>query len=156
MKKHWKTILLWIGICETVGILSGLLSMKGMKSYQQTAIQPFFAPPPLLFPIVWTVLFVLMGIGIARIRRNSNVAEKYGAQNLFIAQLVVNFFWPLIFFNARAFGPAFFWLILLWVMVLCTVLLFWKQDKLAAFLQIPYWLWTTFACILNFAVWQLN
>ena len=71
-------------------------------------------------------------------------------------QLVVNFFWPLIFFNAQAYGFALIWLVLLWALVLAQILLYRKVDRLAAVLQIPYLLWLTFAAYLNFAVWQMN
>jgi len=76
--------------------------------------------------------------------------------NVYIAQLVVNFFWSLFFFNAQAYGFSLIWLILLWVLVLWMILLFYKTDPLAAKLQIPYLLWLTFAAYLNFGVWLLN
>ena len=76
--------------------------------------------------------------------------------NLFITQLVVNFFWSLIFFNAQAYGFAFLWLLLLWVLVLAMILIFRNIDPLAAYLQIPYLLWLTFAAYLNLGVWFLN
>ena len=76
--------------------------------------------------------------------------------NLFIAQLIVNFFWSLIFFNARAYGLALLWLLLLWVLVARMILHFRKVDKTAALLQIPYLLWLTFAAYLNWGVRKLN
>ena len=82
--------------------------------------------------------------------------ERSRSLNLFIAQLIVNFFWSLIFFNAQAFGFAFFWLLLLWVLVLLMILAFRQVDPLAAWLQVPYLLWLTFAAYLNLGVWILN
>lgn len=76
--------------------------------------------------------------------------------NLYITQLAVNFFWPFLFFNAQAFGFAFFWLILLWILVLLMIIAFRKEDRLAALLQIPYLIWLTFAVYLNLAVWIIN
>lgn len=90
---------------------------------------------------------------MARIRLGGGGKQ---AQNLFVAQLVANFFWPLIFFNAQALGFAFFWLLLLWVLATFMTLAFYRQDKAAGLAQIPYLLWLTFAAVLNFFVWQLN
>lgn len=154
MKKgNGKTYLFWIGLSEAVGALSGLLSRSGIQAYTAQAVQPRFSPPPVVFPIVWGILYALMGFGMARIRLGGGGKQ---AQNLFVAQLVVNFFWPLIFFNARAPGFAFFWLLLLWVLAAFMALAFYRQDKAAGLAQIPYLLWLTFAAVLNFFVWQLN
>lgn len=76
--------------------------------------------------------------------------------NLFIAQLVLNFFWSLIFFNLQAYGLAFLWLVAIWILVLLMILSFWKVDPLAAKLQIPYLLWLSFAAYLNAGVYYLN
>ena len=86
-----------------------------------TVNQPFFTPPGWVFPVVWTILFALMGISAARIYQTAPSKSRSTGLNLFIAQLVVNFFWSLFFFNAQAFGFAFLWLLLLWVLVLLGV-----------------------------------
>ena len=156
MNKNWKPYAFWILLSDVVGILSGLLSRDGTQTFSQTALQSSLTPPALLFPIVWTVLYALMGIGAARISLTPPSPERSRGLNLFIAQLVVNFFWSLIFFNAQAFGFALLWLVLLWVLVLWMILTFRKTDPLAAWLQIPYLLWLTFAAYLNYSVWQLN
>ena len=82
--------------------------------------------------------------------------ERHLGLNLYITQLIVNFFWSLIFFNARAYGFAFLWLLLLWMLVLWMILVWNRVNPSAAKLQIPYLLWLTFAAYLNFGVWQLN
>jgi tryptophan-rich sensory protein len=110
----------------------------------------------LLFPIVWSILYALMGISSARIHLAAPSKARSQGLNIYIAQLVVNFFWSLIFFNAQAFGFALLWLLILWALVLWMILVFWKTDPLAAKLQIPYLLWLTFAAYLNAAVWYLN
>lgn len=127
-----------------------------MKLYGQTVIQPSLAPPGWLFPVAWTLLYALMGIGAARIYQSPPSKARSLGLNLFITQLVVNFFWSPIFFNLQAFGFAFFWLLLLWGLLLWMMLIFRKVDPLAAKLQIPYLLWLTFAAYLNFGVWYLN
>jgi len=109
-----------------------------------------------VFPVVWSVLYVLMGISAAIIWLEKDSAERRRGLNLYVAQLIVNFFWSLIFFNAQAYGFAVLWLILLWVLVLLMILQFRKVNELAAKLQIPYLIWLTFAAYLNIGVWVLN
>ena len=154
--QNWKAYGFWIGISEAVGIASGLLSRDGRMVFSQTAVQPSLSPPAILFPIVWTVLYALMGIGAARIYLAEASPERSRGLNLFVTQLIVNFFWSLIFFNARSYGFALLWLGLLFLLVLWMTLEFRKTDPLAALLQIPYLIWLGFAAYLNWAVWQLN
>lgn len=152
----WKTYLFWILLSKGVGLLAALLTRDGITVYNQSAVKPAFAPPAILFPIVWTILYALMGISAARVSQRQTSSQKNAGLNLFVTQLIINFFWSLIFFNARAYGLAFLWILLLWVLILAMIIQFRKVDKPAAFLQIPYLLWVTFASLLNFSVWQLN
>ena len=152
MKAKWKTYAFWIVLSEAVGALSGILSRDGIQIYTETITQPPLSPPMWVFPIVWGILYALMGISAARIAMTE---EKRGL-NLFIAQLVLNIFWSLIFFNTQAFGFAALWLAVLWILVLLMILAFRSSDRLAALLQIPYLLWLTFALYLNSGVWVLN
>lgn len=155
-KSTWKTYAFWILIAEAVGALSGFLTREGIKIFNESFLQPPLSPPTVVFPIVWGILYALMGISAARIYMSAQSDARSKGLNLFIAQLIVNFFWSLIFFNAQAFGFAFLWLLLLWALVLWMIVTFWKVDPLAAKLQIPYLLWLTFAAYLNFGVWYLN
>ena len=154
--KRWKPYLLFIALSEAVGALSGLLSRDGMKLYATQITKPALSPPGWLFPAVWVILYALMGISAARIFLSEPSSERNKGLNLFVIQLIVNFFWSLIFFNAQAFGFAAIWLILLWILVLCMIFTFRKVDTLAAWLQIPYLIWLTFAAYLNLGVWLLN
>ena len=148
--------MLWIGVTEGVGILAGLLTMDAMDQYGQVIVQPPFAPPAWVFPVVWILLYALMGIGAAKISMSPDSPYRNRALNVFVAQLIVNFFWSLIFFRAGAYEFAFLWLLLLWVLVLWMIIAFFKVDKPAALMQIPYLLWVSFAAYLNYWVWQLN
>ena len=156
MSKNWKVYALWIGVAEAVGALSALLSRDGMARYGETDIQPALAPPMWVFPVVWSILFALMGIGAAMVWLSPESDLRRKGLNVFVAQLIVNFFWSLIFFNLQAFGFAFIWLLLLWVLVAWMIWTFYQVKTLAAWLQVPYLLWLTFAGYLNFAVWMLN
>ena len=151
-KPTWKQYAFWIGLSEAVGGLSGLLTREGQKIYNATAVQPPLSPPQWVFPVVWGILYALMGISAARIA----VTEERPGLNFFAAQLTVNFFWSLLFFNAQAYGFAALWLALLIALVIGMILRFRRADRLAARIQIPYLLWLCFALYLNVGVWVLN
>ena len=155
-RNNWKQTLLWVAAVETVGILSGLLSGSARGRFDAVAIQPELTPPGWVFPVVWSVLYALMGISAARIWRSPESSDRNRGLNLFVAQLIFNFFWSLIFFNAGAYGFAAIWLGILWLLTAAMILAFYRVDPPAAYLQIPYLLWLSFALYLNIAVWQLN
>ena len=155
-KTDWTVYALWIILAEAVGALSGWLSRTGTEIFSEIAQQPPLSPPAWLFPVVWTILYALMGVSAARIWLSEPSRERSRGLNLFVAQLIVNFFWSLIFFNLQAYGFALIWLILLWVLVAWMILSFRKTDRLAAWLQVPYLIWLTFAAYLNAGVWVLN
>ena len=155
-KSNWKIYAAFVGLTEIVGGLSGFLTRKGTKVYQATVRQPPLSPPGVVFPIVWSILFALMGIGAARIWKAPPSMERTRSLRLFFTQLGFNFFWSIIFFNLQAFGAALLWLSALWVLIVMMIQSFRKVDRLAALLQIPYLLWVSFAAYLNFGVWRLN
>ena len=138
-----------------VGGLSGFLTSMGMDSFDALT-KPPLTPPSFLFPIVWTVLFILMGVGAARVFLTEPTAARNRALIVYVVQLAVNFLWSIIFFNLQAYGFAFFWLILLWVLILTMIYLFCKVDKPASLIQIPYAIWVTFAGYLNLMIWLMN
>ena len=138
-----------------VGGLSGFLTSMGMDSFDALT-KPPLTPPSFLFPIVWTVLFILMGVGAARIFMTEPTAARNRDLIVYVVQLAVNFFWSIIFFNLQAYAFDFFWLILLWVLILTMIYLFCKVDKPAALIQIPYAIWVTFAGYLNLMIWLMN
>ena len=155
-KQNWKTYVIWILIAEAVGALSGFLSRDGMELYNSTINQPPLSPPGIVFPIVWGILYALMGFGAARIYLAPESKDRHLGLNIYAVQLVVNFFWSLIFFKAQAFGFALFWLLLLLALVIWMTVTFHQVDPLAGKLQIPYLVWLAFAAYLNLGVWILN
>lgn len=157
MKHHtWKIYAAWILLAEAVGGLSGWLTRDGAKAYSESIIQPPLSPPALVFPIVWGILFALMGIGAARIYLAPPSRERTNSLRIFLLQLAFNFFGSILFFNLQAFGAALVWLLILWGLILWMIVAFRKVDPLAAWMQIPYLLWVTFAAYLNYGVWMLN
>ena len=157
MKKNsLKIYLFFILLCELVGIIAGMLTREGTLLYSETIIKPPLSPPAILFPIVWTILYALMGISAARVYLTPESDDRSRGLFFFVLQLMANFLWSFIFFRAAAYGFAFLWLIMLWLLILGMILNYHKVDKLAAYLQIPYLIWVTFAGYLNLGVFLLN
>ena len=154
--RTWKPYAFFIIFTEAVGGFSGWLTRNGTEVYKAEIIKPPFSPPSIVFPIVWTILFALLGIGAARIYMAPSSYIRSRSLCLFFVQLLLNFFWSIIFFNLQSFGFALLWLIVLWLLILWMALSFRKIDRLAAWLQIPYLIWVAFAAYLNLGVWLLN
>ena len=155
-KNTWKPYLFGILFTEAVGGLAGLLPREATEIYHSTIVKPALSPPAIVFPIVWAILYALMGIGAARVWMAPLSPARTRSLRLFLLQLAFNFFWSILFFNFQAFGLAFFWLAVLWILILRMILSFYEVDRLAAWLQLPYLLWVLFAAYLNFGVWKLN
>ncbi len=154
--KPWKAYVFWILFTEAVGAAASLLTREGSAIYSETVVKPLLSPPPPVFPIAWGILYALMGIGAAMIWLAPASADRSKSIALYLVQLLFNFVWSFIFFNFRAFNAAFFWLVILFVLVLLMTLSFRKVNRTAALLQIPYLLWLLFAGYLNLGVWLLN
>lgn len=156
MKIDWKKLLLCLGIPLAVGGLAALISGGGMADYKNLN-QPPLAPPGWLFPVVWTILYLLMGYASYRVLTSGKAPEQIRkALILYGAQLLVNFLWPVVFFGLQWRLVAFFILIALWVLIWLTMRAFTKIDERAADLLLPYILWVTFAGYLNLGVYLLN
>lgn len=152
--KKWKVYALWILLCEAVGALSGFLSREGIALYQ-AGPKPAISPPGMVFGIVWGILFALMGISAARVTLTDSSISRSRGLNLMVVQLAVNFCWPLLFFNLRAYAFSLVWLLILLILVVWMTVQFYQADKKAAFLQLPYILWLCFAAILNDQVMRM-
>ena len=154
MKINFKKLFKYLGITLGVGALSAFLTMGSMDIYSQIQ-KPSLAPPSIVFPIAWSILYVLMAIS-AYIVSESSCENKNTALKSFYIQLAVNFVWPLIFFGLQAFFFSLLWLILLVVLVIIMIIQFYKCKPISAYLQIPYLLWLLFATYLNFSIYLLN
>ena len=135
-------------------ILGGIVTYIGMPRFQNT-VQPPLSPPAYLFPIVWTLLFLLMSVS-ATIIYDSDDEISPKALFLYMIQLTLNFWWCVLFFGFRLYFFSFIWLLLLLLTVFVMTVLFYRVNKLAGILQIPYILWLMFAAYLNFGIWFLN
>ncbi|MDO4481337.1 MAG: TspO/MBR family protein [Bacillota bacterium] len=143
-----------IGITLAVGGISALLIKDSFEVYSALE-KPAAAPPGAVFPIVWSILYILMAISAAMIY-TSDCSSRTALIELYFIQLIVNFIWPIIFFEWQLFLPAFIWLILLWVLVLIMTVLFYMCRKTAGYLLVPYLIWITFAGYLNFSIYLMN
>ena len=133
------------------------MTRDNMNIYEKINTPPL-SPPGWIFPIVWTVLFILMGISSARIyiKGKEEGIDVSSALKTYLWQLGTNFIWSILFFNRQQFFLSFLWIIALWWLIFTMIKQFKKIDPLAAKLQIPYLLWVSFAAYLNWAVWQMN
>lgn len=154
MKVDVKTLIKSIALPLLVGGAAAFVTRDSMESFE-VLNQPPLSPPGWLFPVVWTILYILMGISAYLISEESNKDTKKKS-TLYYYQLIVNFLWPIFFFNFGWYLFSLFWLLLLWTMVFVMIKSFASISKLAAYLNIPYLIWLTFAAYLNLGVWWLN
>jgi len=157
LKTKWKTLLFFVLLPLAVGWLSGYITRDATTQFEQL-IQPPFAPPGWLFPVVWTILYLLMGIASYLVWKapDTPLPEKTAALKIYGIQLAVNVVWPILFFNLELYFAAFVWLLLLWALILITFLRFRNTSSTAGILLLPYLLWVTFAGYLNLAIALLN
>lgn len=156
MKLNKRLLFICIAIPLIVGTVAALLTQNSMEVFSLVE-KPPLAPPAWLFPVAWTILYTLMGISsYVILTSDADYDEKADAIRLYGYQLIVNFLWPTFFFNFRWYFFSFLWLVLLWVMVFLMIRKFYSISKPAAYLNIPYLLWLTFAGYLNLGIWWLN
>lgn len=140
----------------SIGAISGIATSSGINNWFMELNKPFFNPPNYVFGPVWTLLYLLMGISHFLILESSSGDIKRKAVIIFSIQLILNFFWSFLFFKFQLIGFAFFEIILIWISILVMIRTFYKIKPLAAWLQIPYLLWVSFASALNGTIWWLN
>ncbi|MEE1155393.1 MAG: TspO/MBR family protein [Acutalibacteraceae bacterium] len=147
-------LLISIAVSLGVGVLSGLITLGSFNTYSNLQ-QPALAPPGWLFPVVWTVLYILMGMSAYLVYISDN-EQKYIGLAVYGLQLIFNFLWSIIFFNLGHPLFAFVWLVILWILIVAMIISFYKVNPTAGLLQIPYLLWVTFAGYLNLSIYLLN
>lgn len=155
LKIQWRKLIICILIPLAVGGIAAFLTRDSMQTFD-TLNKPPLSPPAWLFPVVWTILYTLMGIASYIVLTSGKTYRARSALTVYGIQLAFNFLWSIIFFNLNAYVFAFVWLVLLWILILITTVLFYRICKTAGYLLIPYILWVTFAGYLNFAIAMLN
>jgi tryptophan-rich sensory protein len=151
------TLFICILICELAGVIGAFSTTNEIKTWYPTLVTPWFQPPNYLFSPVWTTLFALMGISLYLVLSIGwKKKEVKKAVIVFAIQLVLNTLWSIIFFGMHQIFWGLVEIILLWISILATIILFYKIKKTAAYLLIPYILWVSFAAVLNYSIWILN
>ena len=151
----WKKLLWCLAIPLGVGGVSALLTSGNMQMFEDIN-KPPLSPPGWVFPVVWTILYISMGVALYIVVVAKDKKNNLPAYISFGVQLFFNFFWSIIFFNTRAYLFAFVWLVLLWVAIIVNIYFFYKINKTAGKILIPYLIWVTFAGYLNFGIYLLN
>ena len=156
MKINKKLLIICLVIPLAVGGVAALLTGGGMDTFE-TLNQPPLSPPGWLFPVVWTILYILMGIASYLVLTSGKSHESIRrALVLYGIQLAFNFLWPIFFFGLSAYLFAFIWLVALWLLILATTISFYRISDIAGYLMIPYLIWVTFAGHLNLGIYLLN
>jgi len=145
----------WLAISFMASAIEAVASLQA-DSFYTKLIRPDWAPPPYIFGPVWTVLYALMGIAAWLVWRAEGFRAARVALTLFLLQLIPNAAWTWLFFARQQGGLAFWDILLLWVLIVATMVAFWRIRPLAGVLLVPYLLWVSFASVLNYAMWQLN
>ena len=140
----------------SIGGLSGYATLEGVTGWYTTLHKPSFNPPNYLFGPVWSLLYLLMGVSLFLILKAEKSPTRSKAIAAFTVQLILNFFWSIIFFRFHAVGIALAEIVLMWVAILWMIVAFYWVNKPASLIQIPYIAWVSFASILNAAIFHLN
>jgi tryptophan-rich sensory protein len=149
-------LLAWLAACMSAGLLGAVFTFDSVRSWYPTIAKPAWTPPSWLFGPVWTTLYLMMGVAAWRVARRRWTADVRRAVLLFVVQLLLNAAWSPLFFGARLPGIAFGEILLLWSAIVLTIAWFWRIDRLAAALLVPYLAWVSFASALNGSIWWLN
>ena len=153
---QWKRLLLCLAIPLAVGGVSAWLTQGSMEEFAALN-QPPLSPPGWVFPVVWTILFLMMGVASYLVcTSGAERSRVQAALQSYALQLAFNFVWPLLFFRWGLYGVAFLWLIVLWVLILVTLTRFYRISKPAGWLLVPYALWVLFAGYLNLSIYLHN
>jgi benzodiazapine receptor len=145
-----------IVLCLAIGGVSGFATIDGLKSWYPSLIKPSFNPPNYLFGPVWSTLYALMGLGLFLILQSEKNEQRSLALKVFFLQLTLNFSWSFLFFTFHWLGISFIEIIAIWSCIILMVVSFWRCNKAAALIQIPYLLWVSFASVLNGSICFLN
>jgi len=144
-------------ICEGVGLIGSIFTFNSVNTWYTTLNKPFFNPPPWIFGPVWTTLYFLMGVAAFLVWKKGLKNKKIKrALTYFSIQLFLNFLWSALFFGLHNPLLGLLDIVLLFISIILTIIIFYKISKAASYLLIPYLLWVSFATLLNFSIVLLN
>jgi tryptophan-rich sensory protein len=148
-----RPLLVFVLLALLVGGAASLFTEPSIAIWYAGLAKPSFNPPNWVFAPVWTALYVLMGVAASRVWKQTGFGTEIG---FWATQMAMNFLWSFIFFSLHAIAAALLEMGVLWLMILATLVLFWRRDRVAGLLLVPYLAWVSFAFALNLAIWQLN
>jgi tryptophan-rich sensory protein len=148
-----RPLLVFVLLSLLVGGSATFFTEPSIPTWYAALAKPDFNPPNWVFAPVWTTLYVLMGVAASRVWKQTGFGVEIG---FWTAQLVLNFFWSAIFFSLHRIGAALIEMGVLWLLILTTLVMFWRRDRVAGLLFMPYLAWVSFAFALNLAIWRLN
>lgn len=154
-RRQFAGLIAWLAVCFVAAAIGSIASIQAASFYAQL-VRPEWAPPAAWFGPVWTVLYALMGVAAWLVWRVGGFRGARAALTVFLVQLALNALWSWLFFRWKLGAPAFVEIVLLWLLIIATLVAFWRIRKAAAALLVPYLLWVGFAAALSHSVWRLN
>ena len=155
--KKWRPLLIGIVVCQSVGVIGGLITRPEISSWYVFLNKPSWTPPAWVFAPVWTVLYIMMGISVGLVLQGPDGDREIRFPvGMFILQLIMNLAWSVLFFSFHLIGLALVEILFLWIVIGITILSFGKQRLSAALLLVPYWVWVGFASVLNYGFLRMN
>lgn len=149
-------LIAFVGVCLLVSGIGGAVTATSVGSWYQALAKPAFNPPDWVFAPVWTALYVMMGVAAWRVWRRAGFGAGRAALGAFAVQLALNLGWSVLFFGLQQIAVALIEIVVLFLSIVATAALFWRIDRAAGLLFVPYAAWVAFAAALNAAIWHLN
>ena len=156
MSRDWIALLISVGVCFTVAASGSVFTASSVKTWYPALLKPAGTPPPWVFGPVWSILYLLMAAAAWLVWRQRTHEDVWLALALFMAQLILNGLWSVVFFGLRRPGAALVEIIILLIAIAMTNMRFAELSRLAFWLMTPYFAWVLYASYLNFGIWRLN
>lgn len=150
------SLLCWFALCYAAGALGSLFTIQAVPTWYAGLVKPSWNPPAWVFGPAWTLLYIMMSVAAWMIWRREHSAARSRALHWFMLQLLLNAMWSPVFFGCHSPLAGLVIIVALWLAIVVTLVLFWRQSSPAAAWLVPYLAWVSFATALNFAVWKLN
>ncbi len=146
----------FVALCAAVSVIGGAVTATSVDTWYQALEKPAFNPPDWLFPVVWTALYIMIAVAGWRVWRSAPLDVTRRALAVFAVQLALNLAWSFVFFGFQSIGLALVEIVVLWLAIAANTILFWRLDRWAGALLVPYLVWVAYAAVLNAALWLLN
>ena len=146
----------FVAVCLTIGAIGGAVTSTSVGNWYQQLRKPSFNPPDWVFGPVWTVLYIAMAVAAWRVWRRLSLGVARHPLSLFAFQLLLNLAWSILFFGFQQIGLALAEIVVLFALIVATAIAFWRRDRVAGLLFLPYLGWVGFASLLNASLWRLN